>query len=147
MEFEAIAADGEYEAYALELACDRESFAVYLRHLQPDGVLLANVSNRHLAVDRVVRASARSHGLACAVIDTPADAQAFYDELCHMLAAQVAAPNSPQWFNTGLHWAYGLTGPAQGHHYVDADTQTLTRAEETDLETMLRQIETAERPA
>ena len=38
-----------------------------------------------------------------------------------MLAAQIAAPNSPQWFNTGLHWAYGLTGPAQGHHYVDPD--------------------------
>ncbi|HUG37920.1 MAG TPA: LAGLIDADG family homing endonuclease [Candidatus Limnocylindrales bacterium] len=60
--------------------------------------------------------------------DTPADAQAFYDELCHMLAAQMAAPNSPQWFNTGLHWAYGLTGPAQGHHYVEPDTGTLTRA-------------------
>ena len=58
----------------------------------------------------------------------PADARAFYDELCHMLAAQVAAPNSPQWFNTGLHWAYGLTGPAQGHHYVDPDTGALTRA-------------------
>ncbi|HKW92766.1 MAG TPA: adenosylcobalamin-dependent ribonucleoside-diphosphate reductase [Methylomirabilota bacterium] len=60
--------------------------------------------------------------------DTPSDARAFYDELCHMLAAQVAAPNSPQWFNTGLHYAYGLTGPAQGHHYVDPDTGVLTRA-------------------
>ena len=53
---------------------------------------------------------------------------AFYDELCHMLAAQVAAPNSPQWFNTGLHFAYGLTGPAQGHYYVDPATGVLTRA-------------------
>src|SRR5437899_2596914 len=60
--------------------------------------------------------------------DSAADARAFYDELCHMLAAQVAAPNSPQWFNTGLHWAYGLTGPAQGHHYVDPDSGVLTRA-------------------
>jgi ribonucleoside-diphosphate reductase alpha chain len=60
--------------------------------------------------------------------DTPADARAFYDELCHMLATQMAAPNSPQWFNTGLHWAYGLTGPAQGHYYVDPDTRVLTRA-------------------
>src|SRR5215468_6884939 len=60
--------------------------------------------------------------------DTAADAQAFYDEICHMLAAQVAAPNSPQWFNTGLHWAYGLSGPAQGHHYVDPDTGILTAA-------------------
>src|SRR5437867_8986009 len=60
--------------------------------------------------------------------DSPADARAFYDELCHMLAAQVAAPNSPQWFNTGLHWAYGLTGPAQGHYYVDPGSGALTRA-------------------
>jgi ribonucleoside-diphosphate reductase alpha chain len=60
--------------------------------------------------------------------DTPSDARAFYDELCYMLAAQVAAPNSPQWFNTGLHYGYGLSGPAQGHHYVDPDTGILTRA-------------------
>ncbi len=60
--------------------------------------------------------------------DTPGDAQSFYDEISHMLAAQVAAPNSPQWFNTGLHWAYGLTGPAQGHHYVEPETGVLTRA-------------------
>ena len=43
-----------------------------------------------------------------------------------MLAAQMAAPNSPQWFNTGLHWAYGIDGPAQGHHYVDHWTGELT---------------------
>ena len=42
------------------------------------------------------------------------DAENFEDELRYMLANQVAAPNSPQWFNTGLNWAYGLTGPAQG---------------------------------
>ncbi len=51
--------------------------------------------------------------------DTEEDARAFYDEMCYMLAHQMAAPNSPQWFNTGLHWAYGISGPAQGHHYVD----------------------------
>ncbi|CAN5267310.1 hypothetical protein BH09SUM1_BH09SUM1_04840 [soil metagenome] len=50
------------------------------------------------------------------------DALAFYDEHCAMLALQVSAPNSPQWFNTGLHWAYGVTGPAQGHYYVDPKT-------------------------
>src|SRR5262249_22864069 len=60
--------------------------------------------------------------------DTSSDARTFYDELCHMLAAQIAAPNSPQWFNTGLFWAYGLTGPAQGHHYVDPESGVLTRA-------------------
>ncbi|MGB3305542.1 MAG: adenosylcobalamin-dependent ribonucleoside-diphosphate reductase [Thermomicrobiales bacterium] len=50
---------------------------------------------------------------------TADDAQAFEDELKYMLATQMAAPNSPQWFNTGLAWAYGITGPAQGHFYVD----------------------------
>ena len=56
------------------------------------------------------------------------DAQAFHDELCHMLATQVCAPNSPQWFNTGLHYAYGITGPAQGHWYVDPKTRELRQA-------------------
>ncbi len=54
--------------------------------------------------------------------DTPADAQAFYDELAYMLVHQVCAPNSPQWFNTGLNFAYGISGPAQGHWIVDPKT-------------------------
>ncbi|MEM6498272.1 MAG: vitamin B12-dependent ribonucleotide reductase, partial [Pseudomonadota bacterium] len=54
------------------------------------------------------------------------DAQAFFDEHRYMLAMQFAAPNSPQWFNTGLHWAYGIDGPGQGHHYVDFETGKLT---------------------
>jgi len=53
------------------------------------------------------------------------DAQAFFDELCFMLATQRVAPNSPQWFNTGLHWAYGIDGPGQGHFYVDPFTHKL----------------------
>jgi ribonucleoside-diphosphate reductase alpha chain len=60
--------------------------------------------------------------------DTEADARAFYDEHCAMLARQMCAPNSPQWFNTGLHWAYGIDGPAQGHHYVDFETGKLTKS-------------------
>ncbi|MFA5669503.1 MAG: vitamin B12-dependent ribonucleotide reductase [Balneolaceae bacterium] len=59
------------------------------------------------------------------------DAKVFYDELCYMLANQMAAPNSPQWFNTGLHWAYGINGPAQGHYYVDANTGKLTKSEDS----------------
>jgi ribonucleoside-diphosphate reductase alpha chain len=54
--------------------------------------------------------------------DSEADARAFYDELCFMLASQKVAPNSPQWFNTGLFWAYGIDGPSQGHWYVDHKT-------------------------
>ncbi|MCC6965853.1 MAG: vitamin B12-dependent ribonucleotide reductase [Nitrospira sp.] len=59
---------------------------------------------------------------------TPEDATAFHDEMCYMLAYQMAAPNSPQWFNTGLHYAYGLSGPAQGHFYVDPKLGEVVRA-------------------
>ncbi len=54
------------------------------------------------------------------------DAKTFYDETIFMLANQMAAPNSPQWFNTGLHWAYGISGPSQGHYYVDFKTKEMT---------------------
>ncbi len=60
--------------------------------------------------------------------DSEDDAQAFFDELRYMLAAQMCAPNSPQWFNTGLHWAYGIDGPSQGHYYVDPFTGKLTQS-------------------
>jgi ribonucleoside-diphosphate reductase alpha chain len=63
--------------------------------------------------------------------DTDADASAFYDELAHMLLTQKAAPNSPQWFNTGLNFAYGMTGPAQGHWHVDPTTKTLQQTTDT----------------
>src|SRR3982074_568974 len=57
--------------------------------------------------------------------DGEADARAFYDEMRYMLCAQMSAPNSPQWFNTGLYWAYGINGPSQGHYYVDYKTGEL----------------------
>jgi ribonucleoside-diphosphate reductase alpha chain len=57
--------------------------------------------------------------------DSENDARSYYDEMRYMLAAQMAAPNSPQWFNTGLHWAYGIDGPSQGHFYVDFKTGEL----------------------
>jgi ribonucleoside-diphosphate reductase alpha chain len=60
---------------------------------------------------------------------TESDARAYYDEMRFMLARQMAAPNSPQWFNTGLHWAYGIDGPAQGHYYVDYKSGVLTKSE------------------
>jgi len=56
------------------------------------------------------------------------DARAFYDELSFMMATQRTAPNSPQWFNTGLNWSYGIEGPAQGHSYVDPDSGKMTRS-------------------
>ncbi|MCO5072538.1 MAG: adenosylcobalamin-dependent ribonucleoside-diphosphate reductase, partial [Rhizobiaceae bacterium] len=60
--------------------------------------------------------------------DSEEDARAFRDELSYMLATQRVAPNSPQWFNTGLHWAYGIDGPGQGHFYVDPFTGKLTKS-------------------
>jgi ribonucleoside-diphosphate reductase alpha chain len=60
--------------------------------------------------------------------DSEDDARAFFDELVYMLAMQMAAPNSPQWFNTGLFWAYGIDGPSQGHFYVDFKTGKLTKS-------------------
>ncbi|MBV9375018.1 MAG: adenosylcobalamin-dependent ribonucleoside-diphosphate reductase, partial [Alphaproteobacteria bacterium] len=61
--------------------------------------------------------------------DAEEDARTFYDEIRLMLARQIGAPNSPQWFNTGLHWAYRIDGPAQGHYYVDHRTGELHASE------------------
>ncbi|MDX2147797.1 MAG: adenosylcobalamin-dependent ribonucleoside-diphosphate reductase [Planctomycetota bacterium] len=62
--------------------------------------------------------------------DTKEDAQAFYDELVYMMVHQMCAPNSPQWFNTGLNWAYGISGPAQGHWIVDPKTGEVKLADD-----------------
>lgn len=55
-------------------------------------------------------------------------AKIFYEEVAYMLASQMAAPNSPQWFNTGLNWAYGIDGKSQGHYYVDPTTAKLVKS-------------------
>ena len=60
---------------------------------------------------------------------TENDAQAYFDEMRYMLARQMSAPNSPQWFNTGLHWAYGIDGPSQGHYYVDFKSGELVKSD------------------
>ncbi len=65
-------------------------------------------------------------GWKAGYFDTEDDAHAYHDEMRYMIAHQMAAPNSPQWFNTGLHWAYGIDGPGQGHYYVDYRTGKLT---------------------
>ncbi|MBU1703397.1 adenosylcobalamin-dependent ribonucleoside-diphosphate reductase, partial [Patescibacteria group bacterium] len=63
--------------------------------------------------------------------DSKKDADAFEDELNYMLAGQMAAPNSPQWFNTGLAHAYGIKGDAQGHYYVDPETEKITKSKDS----------------
>jgi ribonucleoside-diphosphate reductase alpha chain len=93
---------------------------------QPDGTKGPETSARQV-VHRL--AGCWTHwGQTHGYFDTEADAKAFYDELAYMMLDQAAAPNSPQWFNTGLHFAYGITGPAQGHLYCDPKTGELLRA-------------------
>lgn len=85
------------------------------------------------SVKQVVRRLAgcwRYWGEKESYFDTAQDAQAFEDELSYMLVHQMVAPNSPQWFNTGLHSAYGITGPAQGHYYCDPHTGEVKRSED-----------------
>jgi ribonucleoside-diphosphate reductase alpha chain len=93
---------------------------------QPDGSL-----GRETSARQVVRRLAgcwTDWGRRYKYFDSDADAAAFEAEVSYMLIHQMAAPNSPQWFNTGLAYAYGITGPAQGHYYVDPDTKELVRS-------------------
>ncbi len=62
--------------------------------------------------------------------DTEKDARVYFDEIRFMLASQMVAPNSPQWFNTGLFWAYGINGPAQGHYYAEPETGKVRRSKD-----------------
>jgi len=85
------------------------------------------------SVEQVVKRLAgcwRHWGEKYGYFETTQDAQAFEDELKYMLVNQMAAPNSPQWFNTGLNYAYGITGPAQGHYYCDPKTGEVRKSED-----------------
>ncbi len=89
---------------------------------QPDGSL-----GRETSVKQVAHRMAncwRVWGERYGYFATEGDAQVFYDELVYSILNQMCVPNSPQWFNTGLHASYGITGKPQGHYYVDqADGQ------------------------
>ena len=91
----------------------------------PDDARLGGETNARQVFDRMA-GTWTYWGWKGGYFDTEADAAAFYDEIRVMLARQMGAPNSPQWFNTGLYWAYGIDGPAQGHWYVDYRTGELT---------------------
>ena len=95
-----------------------------LAHL-PEGERLVGETSAAQVFDRMAGAWAY-WGWKGGYFSTEADARAYYDEMRAMLARQMGAPNSPQWFNTGLHWAYGIDGPGQGHFYVDFRTGELT---------------------
>ena len=96
---------------------------------QPDGTL-----GRETSARQVVRRLAgcwTDWGRRYKYFDSDEDAAAFDAEISHVLIHQMGSPNSPQWFNTGLAYAYGITGPAQGHYYVDPDTKELLRAKDS----------------
>ena len=97
------------------------------RHAAAEGAEIVGETSSKQVFDRLAGAWAY-WGWKGDYFDTEEDAKAFFDEMRYMLAMQMAAPNSPQWFNTGLHWAYGIDGPSQGHYYVENETKELTRS-------------------
>ena len=108
-----------------------EDVPAWLRRSAPDGAARGAASEGERSARQVFHRMAGTWtywGWKAGYFDREADARAFYDELTAMLALQVAAPNSPQWFNTGLHWAYGIDGPAQGHYFVDFESGALKEA-------------------
>jgi ribonucleoside-diphosphate reductase alpha chain len=116
---------------------DEDGVPAWLRRQEPDEKALDALP----AAERLVgEASAKAvfdrmaggwtyWGWKTGYFDGEEDARAFYDELRYMLAAQIGAPNSPQWFNTGLWWAYGVTGEPQGHYLVDPDTGRVRKSD------------------
>lgn len=93
---------------------------------QPDGSL-----GRETSIKQVAHRLAdcwRVWGEKYGYFASPNDAQVFYDELAYSILQQSCAPNSPQWFNTGLFNSYGIDGNAQGHYYVDPVTGSLERS-------------------
>jgi ribonucleoside-diphosphate reductase alpha chain len=96
------------------------------QQVKPNGEYLGETSSKQV-FNRLAGAWAY-WGWKGGMFDTEQDARAYFDEMRYMLAAQMTAPNSPQWFNTGLHWAYGIDGPSQGHHYVDYKTGEMVQS-------------------
>lgn len=93
---------------------------------QPDGSL-----GRETSIKQVAHRLAdcwRSWGERYGYFASSKDAEVFYDELAFSILQQSCAPNSPQWFNTGLYNSYGIDGKAQGHFFVDPETGKLERS-------------------
>jgi ribonucleoside-diphosphate reductase alpha chain len=93
---------------------------------QPDGSL-----GRETSVKQVAHRMAncwRVWGEKYGYFASEGDAQVFYDELVYSILNQMCVPNSPQWFNTGLHSSYGITGKPQGHYYVDQNDGQLKKS-------------------
>lgn len=93
---------------------------------QPDGSL-----GRETSIKQVAHRLAdcwRQWGFEHGYFASEKDASVFYDELVYSILSQSAAPNSPQWFNTGLYNSYGIAGNPQGHYFVNPKTGQLEKS-------------------
>jgi ribonucleoside-diphosphate reductase alpha chain len=108
---------------------DEAGVPAWLRRSRPVAGATTTCENDARQVFRRLAGCWTYWGFRAGMFDGEEDARAFLDEMLYMLAAQVAAPNSPQWFNTGLHWGYGIDGPAQGHYYVDGRSGVVAPSE------------------
>jgi len=115
---------------------EEENVPEWLQRSVPDEEKLKNIPteerfSRETSVKQVIHRLAGTWtywGYKHDYFSSETDARVFYDELSYMLVAQIAAPNSPQWFNTGLHWAYGIDGPSQGHYYIDPVSKKMVKS-------------------
>ncbi|MEK7680747.1 MAG: adenosylcobalamin-dependent ribonucleoside-diphosphate reductase [Patescibacteria group bacterium] len=98
--------------------------------INADGVVLLGPEKSMKQVAHRLAGTWRYWGEKYGYFFSQEDARIFYDELVYMLIAQMVAPNSPQWFNTGLYWAYGINGPAQGHYFADPVTGEIQLSED-----------------
>ncbi|MES0491330.1 MAG: vitamin B12-dependent ribonucleotide reductase [Leptospirales bacterium] len=113
-----------------------ENVPEWLQKCEPDTEALSKIPEeeryeRETSAKQVMHRMAGTWtywGFKNSYFNTEEDARVFYGELMHMLINQMGAPNSPQWFNTGLHWAYGIDGPSQGHYYVDQSTGKMVKS-------------------
>ena len=96
---------------------------------QEGKIVLGGEKSAREAVDRLAH-TWRWWGEKYGYFDSVDDANAFEDEIAYMLIHQIASPNSPQWFNTGLALIYNITGNPQGHWFVDPDTKELKQSED-----------------
>ncbi len=93
---------------------------------QPDGSI-----GRETSIKQVAHRMAncwRVWGERYGYFASEQDAEVFYDELVYSIINQACVPNSPQWFNTGLHESYGITGKPQGHYFVDPKDSKLKKS-------------------
>ena len=93
---------------------------------QPDGTTGSEKSIKQVA-HRMANCW-KDWGMRYGYFASTKDAEVFYDEIVYTIVGQLAAPNSPQWFNTGLHTSYGITGKPQGHYFVDPVTEVLSKS-------------------